>query len=305
MANESNNLRPAAAALNHEAVRPREMEDDLNFHVFHPLARRLALLLTNTPITPNMVSVIGGMFVVAAGLAYAQPGSLLTALAGFALHLAWHVIDGADGDLARMTGRSSPQGELVDGLCDYAGHIVLYLILGWLLQGQIGLGAWFLVVAAGMSRMLQANHYEVQRRQYQWRLYGVPWLGITRNERTGEGIGASLGNCYLLLARKMAPLAITADKAVAEANSDPRRLGQTQEAVRRLSKPVLAGLAELGANYRTIALGLSMLAGSPLYFFVYEAVALNFALLGSIRIANRSTSLLIAELHHAAAIARR
>jgi phosphatidylglycerophosphate synthase len=37
------------------------------------------------------------------------------------LHMGWHVLDGADGDLARMTGRASPQGELFDGICDYVG----------------------------------------------------------------------------------------------------------------------------------------------------------------------------------------
>src|SRR5690606_39827963 len=55
--------------------------------------------------------------------------------------------------------------DLVDGICDYASHVVLYLILGFLLHGQIGPVAWILAVAAGMSRILQANHYEVQRRQ--------------------------------------------------------------------------------------------------------------------------------------------
>ena len=32
-------------------------------------------------------------------------------------------------DLARLTGRSSPLGELIDGICDYASHVVLYIIL--------------------------------------------------------------------------------------------------------------------------------------------------------------------------------
>lgn len=298
----SNHRPPTASALNLKAGRPRELQDALNFHVFHPLARRLALLLARTPVRPNMVSVAGGMIVVAAGLAYAQPG---WALAGLALHLAWHVIDGADGDLARLTNRASPQGELVDGICDYASHVILYLILGWLLQDDIGPIAWLPVVGAGMSRIVQANHYEVQRRQYQWWRYGTPWLRSAQGEGVGTAAGMRFGAAYLLLAQKIAPHAATADKAVAEASGNPQQLVRTQEIVGRISKPMLAALAPLGANYRTIALGLSILAGSPLYFFLYEATVLNLALLRSIRIANRSTSLLIAELHHAAASARR
>ena len=296
---------PAAAAPNRMAQRPRELQDGLNLYVFHPLARRLALLLTNTPITPNMVSVAGGMLVVAAALAYVQPGWPLPALVGFALHLAWHVVDGADGDLARRTGRASPRGELIDGICDYASHIILYLMLGALLQKEIGPVAWFWTIGAGASRILQANHYEVQRRQYQWWLYGVPWLRSTRSDRTSQGIGAWLGAGYLRLAQVLAPHAIAADAAVAEARRDPRGLADLQDAIRRHAMPMLASLAPLGANYRTIALGLSMLAGSPLYFFVYEALILNLVALRSIRISNRSTSRLIADLHHAATSARR
>lgn len=305
MDTRSNHRPPTASALNLGAGRPRELQDALNFHVFHPLARRLALLLASTPVTPNMVSVAGGMIVVAAGLAYAQPGWALSALAGLALHLAWHVIDGADGDLARLTDRTSPRGELVDGVCDYASHIILYLVLGWLLQKDIGPIAWLFVVGAGVSRIVQANHYEVQRRQYQWWLYGTPWLRSTQGEGAGKAPGAWFGAAYLRLAQKIAPHAAAADKAVAEASGNPHQLARTHETVRRVSKPMLTGLAPLGANYRTIALGLSMLVGSPLYFFLYEATVLNLALLRSIRIANRSTSLLIAELHHAAANARR
>ena len=39
-----------------------------------------------------------------------------------------------------------------------------------------------------------------------------------------------------------------------------------------------AGSGLLGLNYRTLALGASMLAGSPLWFFLYLASILNVVL---------------------------
>ena len=252
-----------------------------------------------------MVSVTGGFLVVAAALAYVQPGWPLPALTGLALHLTWHVVDGADGDLARMTGRSGPRGELVDGICDYASHIVLYLILGSLLHSQIGPIAWLFAAGAGVSRIVQANHYEVQRRQYQWWFYEVPWLRAMQGKDAGKGVAALLGKAYLALAQKMAPYALVADKAIAAAGSDPHRLEQTQAALRRHSRPMLRSISLLGANFRTVALGLSMLGGSPLYFFLYEAVFLNLLLFRSVRICNRSTRHLIAEIDQAAASTRR
>ena len=137
--------RPAASAseggrhgADRRPQRPRELQDALNFHLYHPLAWQLARRLANTPVSPNMVSLAGGALVVAAAVAYAQPWWPISALLGLAFHMGWHVLDGADGDLARITGKSSPMGEMVDGLCDYLSHIVLYLVLGALLAAQIG-----------------------------------------------------------------------------------------------------------------------------------------------------------------------
>jgi len=99
--------------------RPHELEDPLNRWLYHPLSWQLARLWARTPITPNQVSVLGAGAVVAAGVCYAAPlwggpAWPLSAACGMALHLAWHVIDGSDGDLARMTGKSSPRGEMID-----------------------------------------------------------------------------------------------------------------------------------------------------------------------------------------------
>lgn len=305
MISKSKHRQPADAPQDQEAGRPRELQDGLNFYVFHPMARRLALLLARTPVTPNMVSIAGGLLVVAAGLAYAQPGWPLPALAGLALHLAWHVADGADGDLARLTARSSPKGELIDGICDYASHVVLYLILGALLQNQIGPFAWLFAVGAGVSRILQANHYEVQRRQYQWWMYGTPWLRSTRREATSEGPARLLGTAYLMLAQKVASHALAPDAAISEAQAGPGGPEQSRMIISRHAKPMLSSLSPLSANYRTLVLGLSMLAGTPLYFFLFEVVLLNLLLFRSIRICRRSTFHMIAELDQAAASTRR
>ena len=90
--------------------------------------------------------------------------------------LLWHIVDGADGDLARMTGRASATGELVDGVCDYVGNIIMYFAFAFLPTNVWGAWAWVLAVAAGASHIVQTNHAETQRRLYLWRAYGVPWL---------------------------------------------------------------------------------------------------------------------------------
>jgi hypothetical protein len=70
-------------------VRPRELQDTLNFWLYHPLAWQLARLMARTRLTPNMVSVIGAMFVLAAAAVYAQPWGVAGAVFGMALHMTW------------------------------------------------------------------------------------------------------------------------------------------------------------------------------------------------------------------------
>lgn len=266
-------------------VRPRELQDPLNFYLYHPLAWRLALLLAKTPLTPNIVSVIGGCFVVVAGFVYLQPWGWQGALLGMLLHMTWHVVDGADGDLARLTGRTSPLGELVDGVCDYASHIIVYFMLGWLLAQQIGHAwAWPIMVAAGVSHFVQANHVEVQRRQYQWWVYRVPWLRNTHRDETKTGsFGfAEIVTGYLNLASGMTHEALKVDAAVEAAQGDPAALERIDLAARSEAQPLLLILKVLGPNPRAILLGLSMLAGSPLWYFIYQIVVLNALLVVSV-----------------------
>ena len=273
--------------------RPRELQDPLNYYLYHPLAWRLARGLAHTPLTPNMVSVFGAMMVIAAAFAYLQPGYPWTVAAGMALHMGWHVVDGADGDLARLTGRASPIGEMVDGLCDYLSHVVLYLALGWLLSHQsallgglfAGWKGWLLMVAAGVSHAFQANHVEVQRRQYQWWVYGTPWLRNSHKgaeSKTAGSWGGKLVSLYLDTASGMTPYALQVDAAVEGARGDSPRLTQIATAVRAESPPLLLLCKVLGPNPRAVILGLSMFAGSPLWYFLYQTFVLNALLVVSV-----------------------
>ena len=267
-----------------EGGRRRELQDPLNRMLYHPAAKRLAAQLARTRITPNMVSVAGGLIVVAAAAAYAMPYWPLSALLGLALHMSWHILDGADGDLARMTGKAGPLGEIVDGISDYASHIVLYCVLALVLRQQIGDVAWLLAIAAGGSRAVQANHYEVQRRQYQQWRYDRPWLRnqpVSEHGAMGQGLGA-LANSYLKLADRLSGSDGHLDQIQRKARNDPAALERFRQAVGASYRPLMRPSNLLGANLRTLGLGFSMMAGTPIYFFAYEAILLNGVLLWSI-----------------------
>ena len=273
--------------------KPRELEGLLNWFVFHPLSRRLAVALAPTFVTPNMVSVLGAILVLAAGALYAGYTGLAfeTAVAiGFTLHMLWHVVDGADGDLARLTGRASPFGEMVDGLCDYISHALLYLMLATFLDDQIGLWAYPLGLISGFSRVAQANHAESQRRIYLWRAYGVPWMQQAHEsddelfrKKGGVGLLARVTAAYLWLADRLSPASAELDHAAEQATRDPAMRRRLSRLCKRASRQPLFLQGLLGANPRTILLGLSMALGSPLWFFLVETTLLNLLLVVSVR----------------------
>lgn len=283
--------------------RPRELQDPLNHYIYHPLAWQLARGLARTPITPNMVSVFGGLMVVAAGIVYANLAWPVGAALGMALHMGWHVVDGADGDLARMTGRTSPIGEMVDGVCDYASHIVLCLILGAVLAGEAGFFSgstgWILLIVAGVSHAVQSNHVEVQRRQYQWYVYGTPWIRHSHGQAgsaTSKSLFGVFVSAYLNAASGMTPHALRIDAAVDAAKGDPARLAEIAAAVRAEAPPLLFMCKVLGPNPRAIVLGLSMFAGKPLYYMIYQAVVLDLLLVVSVLMHNAAARRIAARI---------
>jgi phosphatidylglycerophosphate synthase len=242
--------------------------------------------------------------VVAAGIIYgwgfAHGWGWPAAAAGMALHMAWHVWDGADGDLARITGRASPIGEMVDGICDYASHVVLYLILGWILMQQIGGWiAWPLTVGAGVAHIIQANHVEVQRRSYQWWVYAKPWIRQTREKAdasTKTGASGALVSLYMYVAGKFAGNTPRIDDAVAQAQDNPARLEAIRAQARKEAPRLLGILKVLGPNPRAVMLGLSMLAGSPAWYFLWLVIGLNLLLVASIRMHNAAATRIMAAI---------
>lgn len=274
-------------AASRSLMRSRQMQNPIDRVLIHPLAAHLARSASRLPITPNMISVAGAVAIILAGLAYTHLGWPLAFLAGFALHLSWHVLDGADGDLARLTGKTSPTGEIVDGLSDYLGHAILYLLLAALAAQSAGALAWVLAIAAALSRAIQASFYESQRRRFLCWAYDLDWLGSQHMHGDGNSPGgarAVLGRAYLRGVTWLVPDAGLVDQAIREPGGGQR----IRNTLRQTGPASLTGSTLLGAPYRTLALGAAMAVQSPLIFFLYEAILLNGVLFAAMYVSRRT-----------------
>lgn len=103
-------------------------EGPVSRYLNRPLSRRLARLLAATPITPNQVSVAS--LLLAAG-AFAAFVADLPIPAGILVH-ASSVMDGVDGDLARLRGAGTRFGAVFDASLDrYADAFVIGGMTWW------------------------------------------------------------------------------------------------------------------------------------------------------------------------------
>lgn len=128
-----------------------------NTYVARPLAAPLVWGLARTSITPNQVTFLGALSflgVIAALVAVpGWPGMLLAALA---LEFAY-LLDCADGQLARITGKTSMVGAYLDFLIDEFKALGLVAGFGarlWIEQGQ---QEWLLVGMVGVCMVAIAT----------------------------------------------------------------------------------------------------------------------------------------------------
>jgi phosphatidylglycerophosphate synthase len=255
--------------------RPREIEAVSNIYLVHPAARRLVDWLQRTPVTPNQVSMASVAASGVAAVCYVSMAWPWAAFGGLAFQYLWHVMDGADGDLARRTGRASPRGELIDGVCDHLSQALIYVAFAFAAQRTFGGLAWAAAVAAGASHFVQANAYETGRKAYRRFVYGAPWM-----RQTGAGTAGpakALSDLYLAVSDLSSPGERRAEQAMDGAIA----AGKTQSA-RALYRQRFAALVKasgvMDSNTRTLAAFLAILAGRPLWFFVFEFTVLNLAL---------------------------
>ncbi len=113
-------------------------------------ARLAVQPLVDTAVTPNHLTGLGLISGLAAGGLFALGGS--AAHWGAALFMISAFIDHTDGELARMSGRTSTFGHYFDLLATALGMIALFIGMGAGLGGSI-LGEWaaFLGITAGIS----------------------------------------------------------------------------------------------------------------------------------------------------------
>ena len=272
-----------------EIKRTGEIEEFTNLHIIHPISSWLVPHFIRLNITPNMVSSFGMLCGLLAGLCYYHYQTQAFAILGFMLMFMWHVFDGADGQLARATQNFSEIGKVIDGVCDYVTFISVYVGLSLALTPVVGGEIWYLSIFAGICHAIQSGAYELQRSEYDFWGKGKENADLPSiNDLIAEGEGKSaLGQIanqlhigYIRMQYAFSGVDRNFRHSIKEVlNLAPEKENDIRSLYRELYAPAVNSWSILCANYRTFAIFLASIIGEPIYYFLFEVIALNLALI--------------------------
>jgi hypothetical protein len=146
------------------AFKAYEIEELVDVYFFRRGGIVVAHAARAVRLSPNAVSVLAAVI---GGTGGAMLASEQLALAGVGLLFLHGIFDSADGQLARLTGRTSELGRLLDGVAGYVTHTAAYLgiVAGVVSRGGgWGILAW--AAAAGLFTAIHAQMYDYHRTAY-------------------------------------------------------------------------------------------------------------------------------------------
>jgi len=270
--------------------RTAEIEEITNLYFIHPVASRFVPLAARLGLTPNTLTIAGMLFGVLAGFAYYRYQDPRFAVAGFVLMIGWHIMDGADGQLARLTRSQSHFGKVLDGISDTATFLAVYTALALALGRKYGDRAYALVIVAGVFHAVQSATYEARRQEYELWGWGRKSAEPTQSAATARGgsradartAQASLVDGLfsflhrLFYDRLSFPAADVTEKVrtsmAAALDRQPENAAFIREQYRRIFAPLVRRWSLLSANYRTLGIFVCVLLAVPEYYFWFEII---------------------------------
>jgi phosphatidylglycerophosphate synthase len=265
----------------------KDTEEYLDKIFYRPIGYVLALVAKAIHVTPNQVTIFS-IFVGVAGGHMFYYNDLTLNIYGMLLLMFAQALDGADGQLARMTNSQSQLGRILDGLSDNLKFISIYIhLILRLVDGGTTPAIFFVALAAGISHSLQSALADYSRNHYV--------LYVLDNKKSEIDDSDLLLNKYKqlswknnliqkflmrvyinytveqeFLAKKMKRLRILVKEKFG--NNIPEWFA---EKYRELHKPLIKWYNILTSNTRIIVLFIGLFIGCPVIFWVFELTILN------------------------------
>ena len=138
-------------SLYRQSLKSMDTEEHIDLFFYRPLGFAWAWLFAKLGVTPNVVTIASIFLGVGGGilLYFAEPANLWLNYVGIFLIIWANTYDSADGQLARMTGKKTRWGRILDGFAGDVWFVAIYVAICLRLMPQWGIWIWVLCSFAG------------------------------------------------------------------------------------------------------------------------------------------------------------
>jgi phosphatidylglycerophosphate synthase len=253
------------------AFKAYEIEELVDIYFYRRFGIVVAHGARAARLSPNTISVIAGLIGGAGGAMLASDRLALTGVGFLVLH---GIFDSADGQLARITKRTSDLGRLLDGVAGYVTHTAAYL---GIVAGVVSRGGSWTILAwaalAGVSTAIHAQMYDYHRTSYAT----IAVQGVAPARRNGRRIVM----LYESVQRRLAGVHPQVEAVVAQRASGGRVRDNDRANYRRCFYRPVRVWNLFGDNVRRYAFGVFAVAQHLEWMFPFILVPMNLALMSA------------------------
>lgn len=267
-----------------------DTEEPIDIYFYRPIGYRWALLFNKLGVSPNAITIAAIFIGIAAGACFYFQDIVINVI-GMLLLIWANSYDSADGQLARMTGKTSPLGRILDGFCGDLWFIAIYAAICLRLTPEWGIWIWIFAATTGFFHSKQASMADYYRNVHLLFLKGKAGSELSNSATLKENykkmswkkdfiykLFDTFYINYTVGQENQSPKLQQMMKVIREKYNDEAP-EWFRKAFREESLPLMKYTNMLSFNTRVIALFISLFINMPWLYFVFEMTVLNIMLI--------------------------
>ena len=265
----------------------QDTEEWLDIHFTRPLGLMWANLFNRFNVHPNVVTLLSIVLGAAAGVMFYYP-DLLHTVAGILLLVWANLYDSADGQLARMTGKKTMWGRVLDGFAGDVWFFAIYAAICLRLTPEWGIWIWLLAAASGfIFHAKQCQLADYYRNIHLYFIKGKSGSELDNSQKLRADFRAltwrkdPVSKTFLYFygnytrSQEMQTPAFQRFYAALRGRFGEQIPQTLRDDFRRGSLPLMKYANILTFNTRAIVLYVVMLVGQPWLYFVFEVTVMT------------------------------
>ena len=266
-----------------------DTEEFIDIHFYRPIGYRWALFFNKLGVSPNTITIASIFIGIASGICF-YPQSLTINIIGMLLLVWANSYDSADGQLARMTGKKTPLGRILDGTAGDIWFISIYAAICLRLTPEWGIWIWIFAATTGFFHSKQAAMADYYRNIHLLFLKGKAGSELSHSPQLKENykklswkkdfIYKLFETFYINYTVGQETLTPKFQRMMQIIRTDYNDQAPEwfRTAFRAKSLPMMKYTNMLSFNTRVIALFVSLFIDMPWLYFLFEITVLNIML---------------------------